>query len=377
MTNSFDVIIIGCGAMGSAAAYHLARRGARVLVLEQFDIGHELGSSHGKSRVIRKAYFEDPRYVPLLHSAYDLWRELERESGEKLLHLVGCLNMGPPDHVAIEGVQKSAREHRLSHEMLSADEIQRRWPAFRPAASDVGLFETEGGFVVPEQCVRIQVELARRAGATIHSGKCVRTWSAEGGGFCVRTDVETWQARSLIVAAGPWLGGVMADLGLPLRVERQVQHWFMPTDPSPFTAPRMPSFIHFVGDAAYYGIPMREREGVKVARHHAGEATTPETVNRSVTPRDVDDVRAYAARHMPGVGEAALVDSKVCLYTNTPDDHFVIDRHPVHETLFFAGGFSGHGYKFAPVIGAILADLVLEGRTSHPIEFLQAGRFCA
>ncbi|MBX3394651.1 MAG: N-methyl-L-tryptophan oxidase [Phycisphaerae bacterium] len=376
MSETYDVIVIGCGAMGSASAFHLARRGAKTLVLEQYDIGHEFGSSHGRSRVIRKAYFEDPRYVPLLHRSYELWRALERKSGETLLHLVGCLNIGPRGHVAIEGVLESVRMHGLPHELLTAEELQRRWAVFSLPESDVGIFEPEGGFVSPERCIRTHAEQARRHGAVVRTGERVVGWSPRKHGLSVRTESSEFHAGSLVITAGPWLPKLAAELNLPLRVERQVQLWFLPDEAAPFTAARMPSFIHFVGTSAYYGIPMREREGVKVARHHAGETTSPDAVNRLVTQADVADVRSYSSRYLPAAN-GPLVDGKVCLYTNTPDDHFIIDRHPRHEQVLIAGGFSGHGFKFAPIVGSALADMAINGGTNEPIDFLSIRRFSA
>ncbi|HWL95617.1 MAG TPA: N-methyl-L-tryptophan oxidase [Phycisphaerae bacterium] len=372
--SSFDAIIIGAGAMGTAAAYHLSQRGQRVLLLEQYQIGHEQGSSHGKSRVIRKAYFEDPRYVPLLNAAYELWRELERESGDKLLHLVGCLNIGPRDHACIRGVEQSARDHQLPHEMLAAPEIARRWPIFKPNADDIGLYEQDAGFLLPEACLRAHSAHAIRHGAVVHTGEEVLGWKATQVGVRVQTPSQTYTAGTLIITAGAWLRGILSALRLPLRVERQVQLWFMPDEPARFTAPHMPTFIHFVGDAAYYGIPMRDREGVKVARHHAGETVTPQTVNRSIAPQDEADVRGYIRAHLPGA-DGPLIDGKVCLYTNSPDDHFIIDRHPNYPNVLIAGGFSGHGFKFAPVVGSILADLAIEGSTRHLIDFFSINRF--
>ncbi|MBK8268768.1 MAG: N-methyl-L-tryptophan oxidase [Planctomycetes bacterium] len=370
----YNTIILGAGTMGAAAAYHLARRNSPPLVLEQFELCHDRGSSHGRSRVIRKAYFEDPRYVPLLHAAYENWRELERESGQKLLHLVGCLNIGPPDHVAIKGVIESVRRHNLPHELLTAAEIKKRWPIFNANEFDVGLYEPDGGFVVPEVCIRTHANLATKHGATIHTDEQVLEWSVTLTGVLVKTTTATYESEKLILTAGPWLPQIAADLNLPLKVERQVQTWFMPKNPAPFTAPNMPSFIHFVEGDAYYGIPMRENEGVKVARHHAGEITTPETVNRSLTPADESNVRAYTAKYLPAAN-VPIIDAKICLYTNTPDDHFIIDRHPQHENVVIAGGFSGHGFKFAPIVGSILADLTLDGRTRRPIDFLSLNRF--
>lgn len=376
MAEQFDAIVVGLGAMGAAAAHHLSRRGLSVLGLEQFEPGHAMGSSHGRSRVIRKAYFEDPRYVPLLHRAYELWRELERESGEQLLHLPGCLNLGPRDHACIRGVLESVNRHGLRHEVLDAAEVSRRWPAFEPAAEDVGVFEADGGYVIPERCVLLQSQLAQRQGAVLRYRDRVSRWEASPGQVSVSTETSNYRASALVLTAGPWLPGLLSALGLPLRIERQIQLWFQPTSVLGMPEAKLPSFIHFVGKRAYYGIPMRDPHGMKIARHHDGVTTTPETVDRGLTPEDERDVRDYIRSHMPSLN-GPLLSSEVCLYTNTPDDHFIIDRHPGHENVIVAGGFSGHGFKFSPVVGSILADLATEGRTTCPIDFFRIDRFGA
>ncbi len=376
MKPTYDAIVIGLGAMGSAAAHQLSRRGLRVLAIEQFDVGNAMGSSHGRSRVIRKAYFEDPRYVPLLHTAYDLWREMESQTGGSLLHLVGCMNIGPREHECIRGVLESVREHGLAHEILTATEISARWPAFRPADGDVGVFEADGGYVVPEQCVRLQIDEAKRHGAVIQCRERVIGWTSSSSGVEVETTAGRYAAAKLIVTAGPWLPELMASLGLPLRVERQVQLWFRPIDATGLPEARLPSFIHFVGERAYYGIPMRDEHGMKVARHHDGDITTPDSVNREMTAADESDARDYMKEHLPAIN-GPLLDARVCLYTNTPDDHFIIDRDPRDERVVIAGGFSGHGFKFAPVVGSILADLAMDGRTSHPVDLFRIARFGA
>ncbi len=376
MSNNFDIIILGAGAMGSAAASHLARRGRSVLAIEQFGIAHDRGSSHGRSRVIRKAYFEDPRYVPMLQDAYKLWRELERDTGRQLLNTVGCLNIGPPDHPRILGVERSVREHNLPHELLSADDIARRWPVLKPSPDDIAFFEPEGGFLAAEDGIRAHVETAEQKGAIFRLNERVTNWTASTGSVSVETESAAYEAAQLIITAGAWLAAVAAELNIPLKVERQVQLWFMPNDPEPFTAPNLPSFIHSRHDRpSFYGIPMRQREGVKIARHHAGEITNAETLNRDILPEDEAAVREFIREHVP-LADAPLGDAKVCMYTNTPDNHFIIDRHPKHENVFIAGGFSGHGFKFTPLVGAILADLAIDRATRQPIDFLSINRPC-
>lgn len=376
MAESYDVIVLGLGAMGSAAAHSLVRRGLRVLGIEQFDIAHDRGSSHGRSRVIRKAYFEDSRYVPMLHRVYDLWRELEQSTNVELMRLNGCLNIGPADHACVLGARSSAEQHGLAHEVLDAAEIHRRWPGLRPGDDDIGIYETEAGFLIPERAVRLQVDLARAGGAVIHTGEVVRAWSATSSGVRVETDGECYVGGHLVITAGAWLATVAAELDLPLRVERQVQTWFEPKVEGVFRAERMPAFIHFLGEPAYYGIPMREAEGIKVARHHGGQITSADAIDRQLTAEDEADVRTYLARHLPDA-DGPLLDAKVCMYTNTPDDHFIIDRHPQFPNVLIAGGFSGHGFKFSPLVGEILADLAIRSATDEAIELFSLRRFMA
>lgn len=373
MTKTYDVIVSGVGAMGSATCYHLARRGLHVLGIEQFDIANDRGSSHGRSRVIRKAYFEDPRYVPLLHRTYEMWRELENEAGVQLLHLNGCLNLGPSDHECIQGARRSAEDHGLTHEVLDCNEIKRRWPAFKPNESDVGIYEPEGGFLIPEQCVKLHVDLAQAHAADIRPQEKVLRWSETPNDIQVETDKSKYAAKHLVITAGAWLSQLVTDSNLPLCVERQVQMWFEPKVPEHFIAEEMPAFIHFTGSRAFYGIPTRADEGIKIGEHHGGDITTADEINRQATDEDEANVRAYLARHMPDAN-GPLKDAEVCIYTNTPDDHFIIDRHPRHANVLIAGGFSGHGFKFAPVVGRALSDLIVDNQTDHALDLFSLHR---
>ncbi|MFO0973552.1 MAG: N-methyl-L-tryptophan oxidase [Phycisphaerae bacterium] len=374
----FDDIVLGVGAMGSAACVHLARRGRRVLGLEQFDIAHDQGSSHGRSRVIRKAYFEDPRYVPLLLRAYDLWRELETDwvrarpaDAEPLLHITGGLNIGPPSHPAIAGVLASVQQHELAHERLSAADVCRRHPALQPAPDDVAIFEADAGFVLPEAGIRAHAALARLAGADIRTRQRVTAVSIDAAPIRVATASGEFTAERLIIAGGAWLPALAPGL-FSLRVERQVQFWFQPREPALFTPARLPVFIHFLADRSYYGIPATGG-GVKVCRHHGGATVTPESVDRVARPADEADVRAYLRAHLPAA-DGPLLDALVCLYTHPPDENFILGPHPRNPRVLIAGGFSGHGYKFAPVIGEILADLATDARTRHDIRLFDPRR---
>ncbi|MCG8407464.1 MAG: N-methyl-L-tryptophan oxidase [Phycisphaerales bacterium] len=373
MPETYDVIVSGIGAMGGAACYHLARRNLRVLGIEQYKIDHDQGSSHGRSRVIRKAYFEDPRYVPLLHRTYEMWRELEKATDLRLLHLNGCLNLGPPDHECIQGAKQSAEEHGLPHEVLNGDEIKRRWPAFKPNESDIGIYEPDGGFLVPEQCVKLHVDLACNHGADIRTEERVLKWSAKPDGVRVETDKDDYAAKHLVITSGAWLGNVVSEMTSLLCIERQVQLWFEPNVHEHCTAKRMPVFIHFTGDRAFYGIPMLGDEGIKIGEHHCGHITTADGINRQITDEDEANVRAYLSRHMPDAN-GLLRDAEVCMYTNTPDDHFIVDRHPRHDNVLIAGGFSGHGFKFSPVVGQALSDLILDNATEQAIDLFSMNR---
>lgn len=373
MTETFDAIVLGVGAMGSATCYHLAKRGIKAIGIEQFQLAHEMGSSHGRTRVIRKAYFEDERYVPLLHATYDEWREIESASGEKLLHLVGCLNVGPAEHESILGVQHSGKKHSLPFEVLNRAEMTKRWPGLDPSERDVGVFEKDAGFLLPEKSIAAMARLAESSGCRILTDQCVLEWSADSAGVTVKTQRATYSAAKLIVTAGPWLPKIVPQLGVPLRVERQVQMWFNPTAPELFTAARFPVFIHFVANRAYYGIPSSDPPWIKVARHHGGVITTADEVDRRILPSDEADARWYMQRHLRGA-DGPRMDAKVCLYTNTADDHFIIDRHPRHANVLIAGGFSGHGFKFAPVVGRVLCEMAADQKPSLPIEMFSLAR---
>jgi len=371
-----DVIVVGLGAMGSAAAYHLARRGVGVIGLEQFTPAHDRGSSHGRSRIIREAYFEHPDYVPLVQRAYEHWRALEEESGVRLLVPTGGLMIGPADGALVQGALASARTHHLPHELITAEQVRRRFPPFRLQPATVAVQEPNAGVLFPEACVRAHLDGAARAGAVLHFEEPVLRWSANGGGVEVVTAAQTYSAGRLVVTAGPWAPQVLRDLGLPLAVERNVMYWFAPVrDPAAFAPQRFPIYIYeYQQDAFFYGFPAMGEGGVKVAHHHSGVSCTPETIRREVAPDEVAQMRALLAAHLPDAN-GALLRTATCLYTNTPDGHFLIDRHPQWNHVILACGFSGHGFKFASVVGEVLADLALDGWTRHPVGLFALRRF--
>jgi len=371
-SGGYGAIVLGLGGMGSAAAYHLARRGQRVLGLDAFERGHARGASHGRSRIIRQAYHEAPEYVPLVRRAYELWRELEAESGQPgLLNVVGGLLVGAPDGEIVAGAVRSAQLHGLPYEVLAPAETARRFPGFRLPDDLVAVLEPAAGFLRPEECVGAHLDLARRHGADLRHEEPALRWAADGAGVRVETARGAYTADRLVVAAGPWAGEVLADLRLPLQVERIVNAHFEPERPAWFGPDRCPIFIFDV-QGGIYGVPALPGEGVKVGIHH-GVPCTPATIRREVAPAEVDALRQALDRFLPGAA-GRLLWAFTCMYTNTPDRHFIIDRHPRHPQVAIACGFSGHGYKFASVVGEILADLTLDGTTRHPIGFLSRQR---
>ncbi|MGI9040674.1 MAG: N-methyl-L-tryptophan oxidase [Gemmatimonadales bacterium] len=362
-TASYDVVVAGLGAMGSATAFHLARRGARVLGLDHFAPPHPWGSSHGRSRIIREAYFESPVYVPLVQRAYELWRELEQLSGRAILRQTGGLMFGPRDGIVVPGALESARRHALPHEQLSAGDMHQRFPGIHPPAGMVGVWEPRAGYLVPEAAVEAHLALAAREGAALHPSEPVLGWRASAGSVRVDTALGTYQARRLVLAAGPWMGQLVAELALPLSVERMVLYWFRPAAGLGLFAPeRFPVFIgEYAPGRIWYGIP-DTGHGVKVALHDHGELADPDDLRREVGPEEVACIRALVRAMLPAA-DGHLADTAVCMYTNTPDRHFILDTHPGHPEVLIASPCSGHGFKFSSAIGELLADLALHGET--------------
>lgn len=373
----YDTIVVGLGAMGSAALYQLSRRGRRVLGLEAFAPGHQLGSWHGESRVIRMAYYEHPNYVPLLRRAYELWREVEQDSGEDLLTITGGLMIGTPESELVSGSLASAQQHGLEHELLSAQDVQRRYTVFHLQADEVALWEPRAGFLRPERCVASFVRGAQAAGAEVHYSEPVRAWQAGASGVEVRTDEGVYQAEQVVFACGARLSSVLGDAIPPITAERIPLFWLEPSEAELFAQPRMPIYLWETGAGDhFYGFPHVEWPGVKVARHHSGEYCDPDTVERAVTAQDEGRLRSAIAERIPALN-GPVVSSLVCLYEDSPDGHFLIDRLPTCRNVIYAGGFSGHGFKFASVVGEILADLVTRDRATPDADFLRADRLGA
>jgi sarcosine oxidase len=371
----YDAIVVGLGGMGSATAYQLAGRGKRVLGLEKFSPAHDRGSSHGRSRIIRQAYFEDPAYVPLLLRAYELWERLERETGQELMTLTGGLMIGRREDELVSGSVKSAEEHDLPYELLDADEIRRRFPPFSPNSETLALYEEKAGFVRPEETVKAHLDRAASLGADLRFEEPVLSWGVSSG-VGVETRAGFYEAERLVISPGAWAPQLLADLELPLEVERQVMYWFEPRGGlEPFRPDRFPIFIWEPDDGnMFYGFPAQDDRGVKTAFFRAGGVpTTPETIDREVYQEEIDFIRGYLAEYVPDLAGRCL-DARACMYTNTPDEHFVISLHPTDPQVAVACGFSGHGYKFCSVVGEILADLATEGTTRHPIDLFSPAR---
>jgi len=372
----YDAIVLGVGGMGSAALFELARRGRRVLGLEQFAPGRDRGSSHGQTRVIRKAYYEHPDYVPLLRRAYERWYDLEQRSGRRLLVECGCLSIGRPDGELVPGVRRAAAAHGLPVEVLTVADLRRRVPAFRPGDDLVAVLERDAGFLYVEECVRAHADEARRLGAQLCTDEPVVSWEAAAGGVVVRTAQGNYAADRLVVTAGAWAGRVLAGLGLPLTVLRKVVLWFGTSHPAALRRDVFPIYMAETPAGFYYGFPVIDGQGHKAARHDGGAAVDPETVDRQASAADAADCRAFLRAHLPAV-DGDWQSGQVCLYTVTPDRHFIIDRHPEHPQVIVAAGFSGHGFKFASVVGEVLADLAECGRSDLPIGRFRIERFAS
>jgi sarcosine oxidase len=372
---TFDAVVLGVGGMGSAALYHLAARGMRVLGLEQFRVGHDRGSSHGETRIIRKAYFEHPAYVPLLVRAYTLWTDFEKETGRRFFYRTGLLETGPADGMLIRGVRRSAELHGLALEEVAVSDVPRRFPGFLPSDDMVAVFEADAGLLLVEQCVQSFARRAVALGAELREDAAVLDWSVQGSDITVRTRSDSYTTSRLVICGGPWAVKLLADLGLPLSVRRKPVFWFE-ADPGAYDRDRgCPVFCFDTRDGFFYGIPSLSRGSLKIAEHTGGE-TVPvgaDHVDRTVRESDVAPVRRFSARYLPFV-RSRVVKSSVCMYTMTPDEHFIMDSDPRYPGVLIATGFSGHGYKFAPLIGSVLADMATGGRTSVPVDFLSLSR---
>jgi sarcosine oxidase len=371
----YNTIVIGVGGMGSATVFELAKRGQRVLGLEKFDVPHDLGSSHGYTRIIRLAYYEHPSYVMLLKRAYELWDDIERRSGEKLLHKIGSIDAGPADSWVFKGSFQSVVEHGIPHEVLTGKELSQRYPGYQLPHDHMVLLQKDGGFLVPERCTVAFANAAIEMGAEIHGREDVLGWEPVGDGVRVHTSRATYEADSLVISAGAWNDNMLPFLNGIAVPERQVLAWFQPERPELFQPERFPVFNLLTKEGRYYGFPVHGVPGFKVGiYHHFEEQGDPHSFNWEPTPADEEALREFSSRYFPQ-GTGPTMTLKTCMFTNTPDKHFVIDLHPDYPQVSFAAGFSGHGYKFASVIGEVMADLAERQQTRHDISLFNAARF--
>lgn len=377
MPTHYDVIVIGVGSMGSAACYELAARGCRVLGLEQFNIPHEQGSHTGQSRIIRKAYFEHPDYVPLLERAYHNWDQLEIQTGEQVYYQTGIVYHGPAQHAVIKGVKEAAKVHSIQLE-------KKNYSQFSLPTGFETIYEPVAGFLQPEKTVSLYKDEAIKKGAAIHTNEPVIEWKKENKTFKVLTGKETYYAQKLVLTAGAWMEKMAKQLTTPLRVTRQLIIWMKPENKNDFLPENFPCWL--IADdkrpGALYGFPyltkekFGEPEGMKFAWHHAAEETDPDHVNRDISQKETDELLDWVTEYIPAVANAQLSAAKTCLYTNTIDENFIIDHLPGYDKdVTIACGFSGHGFKFVSVVGEILADLSMNGHTKLPIDFLGLKRF--
>jgi len=373
--SNYDAIVIGLGGMGSAVAWQLAQRGQRVLGLEQYALGHTRGSSHGQTRIIRQAYFEHPDYVPLLRHAYAGWQHLAAEADTELINLCGLVLAGKDDDAVIAGTRRAAEEHGLPLETVALAESGARFPGLRFEDDATLLHDPLGGYLRVEACVAAHLAGALKRGATLLADTPVLGWRPDGAGVEVTTAQARYRADRLIVCGGAWSGRLLQSLGLPLAVHRMVTAWFPTANPAHRLDQGAPVFACQTAGGFFYGFPELDERGVKIACHEPGAMVAdPATVDRVVTEEDLEPLRAFARAWLPGL-DLSPNEATVCLYTMTPDGHFIVDRHPEHPQVVFAAGFSGHGFKFCPAMGTILADLATAGRSELPASFLGLGRF--
>jgi sarcosine oxidase len=373
--NRYDVIVVGVGGMGSATAYHLARRGHKVLGLERFDIPHEMGSSHGITRIIRLAYYEDPSYVPLLRRAYELWHELEQTANEKLLHKTGSVDAGPEDSAVFQGSLNSCHIHDIPHEVLTSSELSRRFPGYQLPAKTMALLQADGGFLLSERCIVAHVEAAQAHGAEIHGREGLLDWEPFGDGVRVRTERGEYEADKLVLTAGAWMGKLSKTLSPLLEPERQVLLWLQPKRAELFTPERFPVFNLLVDEGRFYGFPVHGIPGMKLGMyHHLNENVDPDSLDRTqISKQDEQVLREFVEKYMPDAA-GPTQSLKVCMFTNTPDEHFILDFHPKYPQVILGSPCSGHGFKFSSVVGEILADLAIDGQTRHNIDLLRLNR---
>jgi len=368
--NEYDAIVIGVGGMGSAALYHLARRGLRALGIERYDVPNDMGSSGGISRMIRLSYHEHPSYVPLVRRAYELWQQLEK----RLLVTTGSLRGGDEGSALFQGSKLACDINHLPYQILAGPEINQRFPGYQLPEDVLAVYQAEGGFLNSERCIIAHVTAALELGAQVHGREHVLDWEPSGDGVRVETDRGSYTARNLVVCAGAWAAKMVPELTQWVVPERQVLAWFLPSRPELFRPEAFPVFGLEVEEGRYYGFPSYEIPGFKVGRyHHLSQEVDPDTMDRNVHPEDEETLRSFTSRYFPLAAGPTLA-LKTCMFTNSPDGHFIIDRHPQYSQVSIAAGFSGHGFKFCSVVGEIMADLAQDSETAHDLSLFRLDR---
>ncbi|RFZ94001.1 N-methyl-L-tryptophan oxidase [Mucilaginibacter conchicola] len=372
----YDVIVVGLGANGSSALYHLAKAGKKVLGIDRFAPPHTHGSSHGQSRIIRQAYHESPFYVPLVQAAYEIWYDMERISGKKLLLKTGGITMGAPDADVVTGAIASALEHNLPYQLLDHKDIQKRYPALKPTVDTVGVFEPAAGILFPEDCISVFVEQAARNGAAIHTNEMVLEIIRQRDFIKVVTNKQTYFTQKLVLSTGAWMNSLLPDLQLPLSIERQVLYWFKNKNSAAqanVKPDNLPVYIwQSAPDELFYGFPDLG-DGIKVALHHFGRPVVPDELKDDVTGEEINRMQGIVEKYFNISPEFNY--SAVCMYTNTPDEHFIIDHHPDDERIIIASPCSGHGFKFSSLTGKIISDMTTDKPVEFDIQLFNMARF--
>lgn len=371
---TFDVIVIGLGVMGSATAYHLSADGYRVLALEQFELDHNRGSSNGESRIIRYAY-DHPAYVEMAKAVFPMWRALEAECGEQLMVRTGGLDFGPADSPTLVATRDNLRAAGVPYEWLTPEEVSRQLPQFRLDEGMMGGYQPDAGYLAASRCVVAQAKMAQKHGATLLPNTPVQKIDVLADSVRVHTSSAVYEAGRLVITVGPWASSVLGTLGLnlPLQATREELVFFEPPNMAQFLPEQFPVFIYH-GKPWFYGLPSVTGTGLKVAVHGRNEPTDPDTIRRTPDEDYIEQVRAFVRRHLPQ-GDGRVREARICMYTMTPDEHFIIDRHPAHVHVVIGAGFSGHGFKFGILVGRILADLAVHGQTAHDVRLFSLSRF--
>ncbi len=371
----YDCIVIGTGGVGSAVLYQLAKRGLRALGIDRFPPGHDRGSSHGDTRIIRLAYLEHPDYVPLLRRAFVLWDELEQHTGQQLYRETGFLQIGPTSGPTVQGALTSAQQHQLTIEPLSATEVEQRFPGFRMPESMSAVLDPRAGYLRVEACVLAYANAAVKLGAQVRTGETVLSWQTDGSGIIVVTDTERYAAQHLILTAGAWAADFLSALHVPLEVRRKALFWYDVSNRDYAVDSGCPTFFYELPEGDFYGFPQIDRSGLKIAEHSGGQLVSdPLNLELAIHSGDQSRIERFLHDFMPSATSTCL-KHVACMYTMSPDEHFIVDRHPEHPQVAFAAGLSGHGFKFVGVLGEALTELVLEGRSHLPIDFLSYKRF--